>query len=77
MASITTSKFINLIKEQDPSGDRVVFFRVRNELDEMDIVACGDIDDLSLYMKNKHQTNHGDQDVLIIDISLFFNGLSD
>jgi hypothetical protein len=76
MKFITTSRLVELLQEQDPSGDRAIQFRITDIRDaDEEIEAFGEVteSELSISIKNLRQTRDGDKNILQIDLPLEFN----
>lgn len=75
MQLMTSNELIELIKQQDPEGKRLVFLRIYDEMDRSGKdfpVAFGEIDadTLRVSCKDAYATQMGDKDVLCLDLRL-------
>jgi len=71
MAQLTTNDLIDILKEQDPEGNRVIFLRIESD-EYSDYVASGDIDaiEINVALKDGYQTSEGDKNILRITLPL-------
>jgi hypothetical protein len=69
---MTTNEFIELLMQQDPNGNKVLYLRIIDDGTDDELVAFGDFDkdDIFVYQKSAHQTTYGDMDVVVVDIKL-------
>lgn len=72
MPLLRSADLIKLIKEQDPTGQRVIIFEIVDEDSQEDVVAGGEVstNNIDSVMKDAYQTSEGDKDVLRITIPL-------
>lgn len=66
---LTTGDLVRLLQQQDPSGYRIINFRICDE-DDGAVVAHGQVSSIDTSIRDGQQTDEGDCDVLRLSLAL-------